>query len=108
MALELVKNESPLVGYAILGFAYLVPIIAGGVTAYHSRRRQFAAVLALGVTGAILVALINWVGSSVGIASDFPGMASVPLVAALSLLVQVPLVLIGGAVVGLWRRSKHA
>ena len=83
-------------------------MVAGGVTAFFAQRRQFAAVLALGVAGAILVSLINLVGSLVGIASDFPGLGSVPLVFGLSLLVQVPLVLIGGALVGLWQRSKHA
>lgn len=96
------------VGTVLMVLAYVVPLVAGGVTAYLAGQRQFAAVFALGVVGAGLVAVINFVASSLGAATDFPGLASVPLVAALSLLVQVPLVLVGGAVVGVWLRSRHA
>ena len=108
VALARVRDVSPLFGHAVLGFAYLVPIVAGGVTALLSQRRQFAPVLALGIASAILVSLINAIGSSLGAPSDFYGFESIPLVAALSLLVQVPLVLVGGAVVGLWQSRKHA
>jgi hypothetical protein len=96
------------VGIAIIGFGYAVPLIAGGVTAYLSGGYQFAAVLGLGFAGAGLVATINFVASSFGFSSDFPAAASIPIVAILSLLVQVPLVLIGGAVVRLWLRWRHA
>jgi len=106
--LALALDASPVFGYAVFGFAYLVPLVAGGVAAALAQRHQFATVLLLGIAGAVLVAVINFIGSSVGIPSDFPGLGSVPLVAALSLLVQVPLVLIGGAIVGVWQRRRHS
>ncbi len=87
---------------------FAIPLIAGGVVAYLSGRRQFAAVLSLGVVGSGVVAVLNFAASAIGLPSDFPGASSIPLVAALSLLYQVPLVLVGGAVVGLWLRWRHA
>lgn len=100
--------DNPRVGITIVGFGYAVPIIAGGVTAWLSKQHQFAALLILGVVAAVLVAIINFVASALGFASDFPGASSISVVAGLSLLVQVPLVLVGGAIVGLWLRSRHA
>ena len=96
------------IGAVLMGAAYVVPLVAGGITAYLAGQRQFAAVFALGIVGAGLVALINFGASSLGAPTDFPGLRSVPLVAALSLLVQLPLVLVGGAAVGVWLRSRHA
>ncbi len=107
IALATPLDESP-AGHALMGLGYAIPLVAGGVTAYFSGEHQFAAVLSLGVVGSVVIAVINSLASAVGMRVDFPGLTSIPLVAALSLLVQVPLVLLGGAVVGLWLRSRHA
>jgi len=87
---------------------FAIPLIAGGVVAYMSGRRQFAAVLSLGVVGSGVVAVLNFAASALGVPSDFPGASNIPLVAAFALLWQVPLVLVGGAVVGLWLRGRDA
>jgi hypothetical protein len=87
---------------------FVIPLVCGGVVAYLSGRRQFAAVLGLGVVGSGVVAVLNFAASALGYPSDFPGASSILLVAGLSLLWQVPLVLVGGAVVALWLRWRHA
>ena len=107
LALEVGVNDGRL-GLAVAGLGYAVPLVAGGTTAYLAGSHQFAALLGLGVVGAVSIGVINFVASALGAGSDFPGARSIPLVAALSLLVQVPLVLVGGAIVGLWLRSRHA
>ena len=107
LALAVGVNDERL-GLAVAGLGYAVPLVAGGATAYLAGSHQFAALLALGVVGAASIGVINFVASALGASSDFPGAASIPLVAALSLFVQVPLVLVGGAIVGLWLRSRHA
>jgi hypothetical protein len=87
---------------------FAIPVISGGVVAYLSGRRQFAAVFSLGVVGAAVGAALNFVASSLGAPSDFRRASDIPFVAVMSLLYQVPLVLIGGAVVGLWLRWRDA
>ena len=103
-----VRLDNAALGFAVVCFGYAVPLLAGGVAAYISSQHQFAVLLLLGVTGAVAVSLINFAASSLGARVDFPGASSIPTVAVLSLLVQVPLVLVGGAIVGLWLRSRHA
>ena len=102
-----VRLDNVALGFAVMCFGYVVPLVAGGVAAYLSQQHQFG-VLLLGVTGALAVSFINFAASSLGARSDFPGASSIPTVAVLSLLVQVPLVLVGGAIVGLWLRSRNA
>ena len=102
------RLDSTALGPTVIGFGYAVPVVAGAVTAYLSRQHQFAKLLLLGLTSAVVLSIINFAGSSLGVGSDFPEASGIPIVAVLSLVVQVPLVIVGGAIVGLWQRSRQA
>jgi len=96
------------VGEVVVAVGYAIPVIAGGVTAFFCGGRDFASVAGVGIFGSLLVALLNALAALFGMPTDFSGWSSVPLVAVLSLFVQVPLALIGGAVVGKWLRPRRA
>jgi len=102
-------NDVPsFVGALVYVSGYAVPVLAGAVTSFLARGRQFAAVLILGLAAAVCVGAINLFWSWLGLPTDLGDLTNFPVVVGLSLFVQVPLVVVGGALGGFLRNGLHA
>jgi hypothetical protein len=87
---------------------YTVPLLAGCVTGFMASRREFVALLILGVAAAICQGILNFVWGWLGLPTDLGGLRTLPWVVVLSLVVIVPLVVIGGTIGYLLHRGSHA
>ena len=102
------NSVSPVLGWSITSLQYAAPLVSGAICARIARDRQFLALLALGVAASVVVGVLNFALSALGLPADLGGVANLPWVIGLSLFVQLPLVLVGGAISAFLARNAHA
>jgi len=94
-------------GVAVVLSSMAIPLVAGGVTAYVAGRRWFGVSLAVGAVGGGAIALLNLLTAWWGGSSRPPDVVEGMLMVVSSVVFEVPLVLIGGAVVFLSLRGRY-
>ena len=85
----------------------LPAFFAGAVTSLMAREERIYPLLILGCTNAAVAGLLSLAMTPFRM-TDFPGWRASLIAAALSLPFVLVLGIVGGAIVGVWRRGTHA
>jgi hypothetical protein len=92
---------------AMMWLFFATPVLAGSITGYFAQRRPLLCLLALGAAIAVSVSLVHAYRVGLGIRSPAGGLGGTVALGVFSLVFQLPMALIGGAVGAYVARTRR-